>query len=349
MSGITDIPGFKVGVTTDEEAATGVTVVLVEPGARAAVDVRGSAPGTRETDLLRPGQLVEQIQAIVLAGGSAFGLDAASGVMRYLEEQGRGFPVGPYNVPIVPAAVLFDLFIGNGSVRPDAAMGYQACLSASDGPVPEGSIGAGAGATVGKLFGPLQAVKAGQGSASCRFGELIVSALVAVNAFGDVYDRQGNLLAGPRNLDTGQMERTVDLLMGGAGPGRPGNTTLGIVATNAALSREALQKVAQMAHDGLARAINPVHTMWDGDTVFSVSLGQEEADLNLVGILAAEAVAAAVERAIQTAVTLGGIPTATQVNSFQQAETSGNQVETLLHLIKDPPSLTLRGGGLIPW
>lgn len=316
VPGITDIPGFKVGVATDLEAVTGVTVVLAEPGARAAVDVRGSAPGTRETDLLRPGQLVEQVQAIVLAGGSAFGLDAATGVVRYLEEQGRGFSVGPYSVPIVPAAVLFDLFIGNGSVRPDADMGYQACLNASDGPVPDGSVGAGTGATVGKMYGPLQAVKAGQGSASCRFREVVVAALIVVNAFGDIYDRRGKLLAGPRNPETGQMERTVDLLIGGAGVGRSGNTTLGVVATNAALSREALQKVAQMAHDGLARTINPVHTMWDGDTIFSLSLGEAEADLNLVGIMAAEVVAAAVERAVEAAVTLGAIPTAKQIKNM---------------------------------
>jgi L-aminopeptidase/D-esterase-like protein len=316
VPGITDIPGFRVGVADDLNAATGVTVVLAEPGARAAVDVRGSAPGTRETDLLRPGQLVEQIQAIVLAGGSAFGLDAATGVTRYLEEQGRGFSVGPYSVPIVPAAILFDLFIGDGSVRPDTAMGYQACLNASDGPVPEGSVGAGAGATVGKIYGPLQAVKAGQGSASYHLGDLVVAALVVLNAFGDVYDRRGNLLAGPRNPETGHMERTVDLLMGGSGPGCPGNTTLGVVATNAALSREALQKVAQMAHDGLARAINPIHTMWDGDTIFSLSLGEEHADLTLIGVLAAEAVSAAVERAVQTAETLGGIPTAVQIKNM---------------------------------
>jgi L-aminopeptidase/D-esterase-like protein len=316
VPGITDIPGFKVGVASDRDAATGVTVVLADPGARAAVDVRGSAPGTRETDLLRPGQLVEQVQAVVLAGGSAFGLDAATGVVRYLEEQGQGFPVGPYSVPIVPAAILFDLFIGDGSVRPDAAMGYQACLNASDGPVPEGSVGAGTGATVGKIYGPLQAVKAGQGSAAYFLGELVVAALVVVNAFGDIYDRRGVLLAGPRNPESGLMERTVDLLMGGSGRGGPGNTTLGVVATNAALSREALQKVAQMAHDGLARAINPVHTMWDGDTIFSLSLGKEEADLSLVGMMAAEAVATAVERAVQTALPLGGIPTADRIKNM---------------------------------
>lgn len=190
MGGITEIEGIKVGVCSDRDAATGVTVVLVEEGARAAVDVRGSAPGTRETDLLRPSRLVEEVQAVVLAGGSAFGLDAACGVMRYLEERGRGFVVGPLSVPIVPAAILFDLLIGDMNVRPDAEMGYRACLNASAGPVPEGSVGAGTGATVGKIYGPFQAVKSGQGSASCRCGKLIVAALVAVNAFGDVFDRE---------------------------------------------------------------------------------------------------------------------------------------------------------------
>ncbi|MEW5784332.1 MAG: P1 family peptidase [Bacillota bacterium] len=308
--GLTDITGLKVGVYTDREAITGVTVVLTGEGARAAVDVRGSAPGTRETDLLKPGRLVERVQAIVLAGGSAFGLDAATGVVRYLAEQGIGFPVGPYNVPIVPAAVIFDLFIGDGSKRPDAAMGYQACLNASEDPVPEGSVGAATGATVGKLYGPLQAVKSGQGSAACRCGDLIVAALVVVNAFGDVFDRSGKLLAGPRGPETDAMEQTVPLLLARNGNVTPGNTTLGVVATNAALTREALEKVAQMAHDGLARTIRPVHTLWDGDTIFALSLGEASADVSWVGIAAVEAVAEAVERAILTAQTLGGLPVA---------------------------------------
>ena len=256
-------------VYTDPDAATGVTVVLVEEGTRAAVDVRGSAPGTRETDLLQPSRLVEEVQAIVLAGGSAFGLDAAGGVMRYLEERGRGYITGPLRVPIVPAAILFDLLIGDMNVRPDAEMGYRACLNASAGPVPEGSVGAGTGATVGKIYGPLQAVKSGQGSASCRCGNLVVAALVAVNAFGDVFDREGKLLAGPRNPETGAMERTAVLMTGCRGADFPGNTTLGVVATNGSFSREALCKIAQMAHDGLARSIWPVHTMWDGDITVS--------------------------------------------------------------------------------
>lgn len=306
--GLTDIPGVKVGVVSDFEAVTGVTVVLIEEGAGAAVEVRGSAPGTRETDLLYPGRLVREIQAVVLTGGSVFGLDAACGVVRYLEEIGCGFSVGPVTVPIVPAAVLFDLFIGTGRKRPDAEMGYRACLSAKAEPVPEGSIGAGTGATVGKIHGMAGAVKSGQGSAVLSSGKLIVAALVVVNAFGDIYDRRGNLLAGPRNPESGIMEKTSQLLMGGSNGGCAGNTTLGVVATNAALDGPDLLKVCHLAHDGLARSIWPVHTMWDGDTIFSLSRGGLQADINLVGLLAAEAVAEAVERAAIMAESLGGIP-----------------------------------------
>jgi L-aminopeptidase/D-esterase-like protein len=307
-SGLTDIAGVKVGVVSNLEAATGVTVVLVESGARAAVEVRGSAPGTRETDLLKPGQLVREVQAIVLAGGSAFGLDAASGVVRFLEEKGCGFQVADLAVPIVPAAVLFDLFIGDSQVRPDAAMGYQACLAATDGPVPEGSVGAATGATVGKIYGAAQAVKSGQGSFAIARDGLVVAALVAVNAFGDIYDRCGNLLAGPRNPESGLMEKTIDLLLSGSETGFPGNTTLAVIATNASLDSAQLTKVCQLAHDGLARSIWPVHTMWDGDTVFALSKGNVEADVNLVGLMAAEALVSAVERAALTASSLCGIP-----------------------------------------
>ncbi len=283
-------------------------MVLVEKGAAAAVEVRGSAPGTRETDLLRPGQLVRAVQAVVLAGGSAFGLSAASGVMKYLEEQKCGFPAGQFLVPIVPTAVLYDLLIGSGTVRPDPEMGYQACLDASTGPIPEGSVGAGCGATVGKIYGMPYALKSGQGSAAVIKNNLLVAALVVVNAFGDVFDRQGNLLAGPRNPETGVMEKTAEILINSGRGGFPGNTTLGVVATNANLSRENLGKVCQLAHDGLARSIWPVHTMWDGDTLFALSSGSLEADVTLVGIMAAEAVTQAVERAVLKATSLGGVP-----------------------------------------
>ncbi len=314
VNGLTDIEGFKVGVATDLEAATGVTVVLIEDGARAAVEVRGSAPGTRETDLLRPGQLVGETQAVVLAGGSAFGLDAAAGVAGYLEEKGLGFPAGDYFVPIVPAAVLFDLFIGDGSVRPDAAMGRLACMNASDGPVQEGSVGAGTGATVGKIYGTSRSIKSGQGSAAMQNGNLIVAALVAVNAFGDIFDRSGKLLAGPRNPETGKMDLTEEILAKMTAGAFSGNTTLGVVATNAALDGNALTKVCQLAHDGLARSIWPVHTMWDGDAIFSLSRGDLVADVNLVGIMAAKAVSLAVERALLKATSLGGIPSVSELS-----------------------------------
>ncbi len=306
--GLTDIEGIKVGTVSDTEAATGVTVVLVEEGARAAVEVRGPAPGTRETDLLKPGCLVEEIQGLVLTGGSAFGLDAATGVMDYLEKCNSGFSVDCFKIPIVPAAVLFDLLIGDGRIRPGKEMGYEACKNASTGPVPEGSVGAGCGATVGKLLGMDCAVKSGQGSFAIQKDTLIVAALVAVNAFGDVYDQRGRLLAGPRNPQTGVMEKTIELLLGAKQGGCAGNTTIGVIATNANLDRPCLQKVCQLAHNGLARSIWPVHTMWDGDTIFSLSRGEVSADVNIVGLMAAEAVTVAVERAVLSATSLCGIP-----------------------------------------
>ncbi len=306
--GITAIEGIKVGVAGDLNGATGVTVVLVEEGARAAVEVRGSAPGTRETDLLKAGRLIREIQALVLAGGSAYGLNAASGVMDYLEERGLGFPVGPLSVPIVPSAVLFDLFIGDSSIRPDQKMGYSACINATSGPVPEGCVGAGTGATIAKINGMEGAVKSGQGSAALTRGELVVAALVVVNAFGDIYSKNGELIAGPRNRESGLMERTIDLILGKEVEGFPGNTTLGVIATNASLDNAELNKVCQLAHNGLARSIWPVHTMWDGDTIFSLSRGELQADINTVGLMAAEAMENAVRRAIFTATTLSDIP-----------------------------------------
>ena len=308
IKGLTAVEGIKVGVASNPEAVTGVTVVLIEEGARAAVEVRGSAPGTRETDLLKPGRLVREIQAVVISGGSAFGLDSASGVVKYLEERCCGFAVPPSVIPIVPAAVLFDLFIGDGSVRPDAEMGYRACLDASAEAVLEGSVGAGTGATVGKIFGMSGAVKTGQGSAEMTRDSLVVAALVVVNAFGDIYKEDGSILAGPRNPETGAMEKTIDILLKGDSTGFPGNTTLGVVATNASLDSAALGKVCELAHNGLARSIWPVHTMWDGDTIFALSRGDLEADINLVALMAAEAMAAAVRRAALSATGAGGIP-----------------------------------------
>ncbi len=313
--GLTDIPGIKVGVAHNRSAATGVTVVLIEEGAKAAVEVRGSAPGTRETDLLKPGCLVEEVQGLVLAGGSAYGLEAAIGVVEYLEKKNLGFQVDRFKIPIVPAAVLFDLLIGDGNIRPDREMGFEACGNASSDTVPEGSVGAGCGATVGKVYGLGSAIKSGQGSFACKSNDLIVAALVAVNAFGDVYNQDGILMAGPRNPHSGEMEKTVTSLIGNGMQGGPGNTTLGIIGTNAALDKLLLQKICQLAHDGLARSIWPVHTMWDGDTIFALSKGDVHADVNIVGIMAAEAISRAVERAITEADSICGVPAAADLST----------------------------------
>jgi len=311
---ITDVPGIKVGHYTDKDAATGCTVILCETGAVAGVDVRGSAPGTRETDLLRPMNLVERVQAILLSGGSAFGLDAAGGVMRYLEERGLGQETMVARVPIVPAAVLFDLDTGSCKIRPGIEEGYKACLAATDKEVAEGCVGAGTGATIGKFLGMERATKSGLGTASCKIcGDIIVAAIVAVNAAGDVIDpKTGNILAGPRNEKNNGFLSTIELLTGGVNSDiknlLPTNTTLGVVATNACLNKEQINKLAQMAQDGLARAINPSHTMFDGDTVFALSLGDKVGDLTTLGTAAAEMVADAIVRAVKQAETLAGIP-----------------------------------------
>ncbi|GAW92884.1 P1 family peptidase [Calderihabitans maritimus] len=314
---ITDIPGIKVGHATDEAALTGCTVVLMETGATAGADIRGSAPGTRETDLLQTGRLVNRIHGIVLTGGSAFGLDAAGGVMRYLEERGIGFDTGVARVPIVPAAVLFDLHIGDPKVRPDWEMGYRACLDAKEGPLPEGNVGAGTGATVGKLMGIQWATKAGIGNWSERVGsELIIGALVAVNALGEVIDENGQILAGLRQPEGSPFVSTLEKMKEYQSRGFTfSNTTLAVVATNARLSKEEVNKVAQMAHNGLARSIRPVHTMYDGDTVFAVSLGEVEADVSLVGSMAAEVLAKAVRRAVLCAQSAGGVPAASELKT----------------------------------
>lgn len=313
FNAITDVPGIKVGHYTDRTAVTGCTVVLCEEGAVAGVDVRGSAPGTRETDLLRPTNLVERIQACLLSGGSAFGLEAAGGVMRFLEERGYGHETSVGKVPIVPAAIIFDLNIGDLKKRPGIEEGYKACLVADSGEVAEGSVGAGTGATVGKILGIQRATKSGLGTASRKLrGGLIVAALVVVNAVGDVVDPwTGRLLAGPRDEQGKGFLSTVDLLMNGTAVQSRSlseNTTLGIVATNAALSKEQANKVAQMAQDGVARSIRPSHTMHDGDVIFALSLGDNKADVTTVGTIAAEVVAEAIVRAVQKAETLGGIP-----------------------------------------
>jgi L-aminopeptidase/D-esterase-like protein len=306
---ITDVPEIQVGHATDGQAMTGCTVVLCpKGGAVGGVDQRGGAPGTRETDLLRPMHLVERVNAVLLAGGSAFGLDAAGGVVRWLEERGIGFDTRLAKVPIVPAAVLFDLDIGRADVRPDAAMGYAACEAASAGPVAEGSIGAGTGCTVGKALGPGRASKSGLGAASVDLGDgLVVGAVVAVNAFGDILDpTSGEILAGIRSRDGGSFADTLATMKGFLGKtdlrfASRSNTIVGTVATNARLTTEEANKVAQMAHDGLARVVRPAHTMLDGDTLFALATCEKSADVNLVGAYAAQVVAEAIVRAARMA------------------------------------------------
>ena len=313
---LTAVGGLAVGHFTLSARPTGCTVVLVDPAAVASVDVRGSAPGTRETDLLNPVNTVERVNAIVLAGGSAFGLDAATGVQRWLDEHGRGFEVRNVRVPIVPAAILFDLLIGDPRIRPDAECGYRAAAEATTAPVAEGSIGAGAGATVGKAFGMARAMKGGVGTAAIRLPDgLVVSALVAVNAIGDVVDpATGQLVAGVRTEDGKSMADVRRLLRAGAlGGAEPGaNTTLAVVATNARMTKTQMAKVAQMAHDGFARAIVPVHTPADGDTAFAVATGSlgRGADLLVVGSLAADVTSQAIVSAVRAATGLPSLPAA---------------------------------------
>jgi len=314
--GLTTVAGIKVGHHTLSERPTGCTVVLAEAGAVAGVDVRGSAPGTRETDLLNPLNMVEQVHAVVLSGGSAFGLDAASGVVRYLEERGIGFDVRVAKVPIVPAAILFDLTIGDAKVRPAAECGYQAARTATTDAVPEGNVGAGAGATVGKLAGLTRAMKSGIGTAALTLpGGLTVAALVAVNAVGDVIDPStGRVVAGVRTEDGKGFADGRTLLKDGTLRNRRvgQNTTIGVVATNARLTKVQATKVAQMAHDGYARAISPVHTPLDGDTIFALATGTLPSDVDLltVGALAAEATAEAIVRAARAATGIPGYPAA---------------------------------------
>ena len=319
---ITDVAGIEVGQIQDDQALTGCTVILCRVGAVAGVDVRGGAPGTRETDLLAPLNLVEKVHAVVLAGGSAFGLDAASGVMRYLEEQKIGFDTGVARVPIVPAAILFDLGIGDPQVRPDAEMGYLAAKSASGSPPAQGNVGAGSGASVGKIFGMKGAMKAGIGSASVSVGGVVVSALIAVNAFGDVVDpHSGQIIAGARSTRLGPLQAgsdeyfadTLEVMKTFVGRTVLGfatrsNTVIGVIATNAKLTKVEANKVAQMAHDGLARAIRPAHTMLDGDTLFALATGEKKADQSTVGAFAAEVAAQAIVNAVRHAPPAGGLP-----------------------------------------
>ena len=319
---ITAVDGITVGHWTHQEAATGCTVVLCPDGAVAAVDARGGAPGTRETDALSPGNLVGVAHAVLLTGGSAFGLDAAGGVMRWLEERGYGFPVTTGVVPIVPAAVLYDLPTGRGDVRPDAAAGYAACESASDRVVQEGSVGAGTGATVAKALGPDAKLKGGIGGAAERTASgVTVGAIVALNCFGEVTDpSSGRVLAAPRGAAYGEFASTRDALRT-ASPLAPfapetvePNSTIAVVATDAPLTKEGAYRLAVMAQTGLARTIVPVHTPVDGDTVFALATGRNEADADIMqlGTLAALAMERAVLRAIETAKGLADVPSAAE-------------------------------------
>ena len=304
---ITDVQGLLVGHFTDTRRPTGCTVVITPDGAVAGVDVRGAAPGTRETDLLHPSNLVDKAHAVLLAGGSAWGLDAAAGVMRWLEEHGHGYRV-PYGlVPIVPAAVLFDLPVGDWRIRPDAQAGYAACMQASRQRPADGNVGAGAGALVGKLFGISRAMKGGIGSASITLEGVTVGAIVAVNALGDVVDpASGATIAGARTADGRSLLHIRNAILAGEQPNpllAGTNTTLGVVATDAVLTKAQAHRLAQVAHDGLARSINPVHTMSDGDTVFALGTGRVAHALGMMRLstLAAEVTARVVLRAVRAA------------------------------------------------
>jgi L-aminopeptidase/D-esterase-like protein len=307
---LTAIPGIRVGHMTDRENVTGCTVVLCPEVTVGGVDQRGGAPGTRETDLLSPMHLVNRVNAIVLSGGSAFGLATADGVMRYLAEQGIGWPTQAGPVPIVPAAILYDLAIGNPA-KPDATMGYQACLNASDAPVEEGSVGAGTGCRIGGMMGNELATKSGIGSACIDLGDgLLVAALVAVNAVGDVLNEDGTILGGLRD-GAGGFADSMNLMRSIARMAEPDpmreNTVIGVVATNARLTKEEINKVAQMAHDGLARAVRPAHTLFDGDTIFALATGQIPANVNAIGAFAAEATAQAIRNGVRRATSLGNV------------------------------------------
>ena len=315
---ITDVAGVKVGHFTDTRRPTGCTVIITEEGAVGGVDVRGSAPGTRETDLLNPTNLVEKVHAILLSGGSAFGLEAATGVVRYLEERKIGFDVGVAHVPIVPAAILFDLGVGDAKIRPNAESGYKACEAASASAPAEGNVGA--GATVGKFFTLKRGIKSGIGTASLKVAGMTVGAIVAVNAIGDIVDpATGKPIAGARTEDGKKLLNTREAILRGELPAslKAGTaTTIGVIATDAVLTKAQAQKIAQMAHDGLARSIYPVHTMFDGDTIFAIGTGKagKTANPNLLGILAAEVMAIAVVRAARAAKGIEGLPAAADLS-----------------------------------
>lgn len=311
---ITDVPGIKVGHYSDYKALTGCSVVIAEEGAVAGVDVRGSSPGTRETDLLRPTNMVQKIYGILLTGGSAFGLDATGGVMQYLEEKHIGFDTGGALVPIVPAAVIYDLDIALSSVRPDKKMGYMAAKNSSDCKVEQGSVGAGTGATVGKIHGMDWAMKSGIGSYSIDLGSnVFIGAMSVVNALGDVYEN-GNIIAGAREED-GFLD-TYEYLKSQNSYSKPlgKNTTLTVVATNASMTKDEANKMAQVAHDGYARAIKPVHTVYDGDCIFAMSTGDVKYDVMTLCEAAAEATEKAIINAVKSTEGVMGLPSYTEIS-----------------------------------
>jgi len=313
FNAITDVEGIKVGHASDFEGFTGCTVILCEDGATGGIDIRGSAAGTRQTDSLRLQHFVEEVHGVLLSGGSAFGLNAAGGVMEYLEEMGKGFPTSVTKVPIVPTAIIYDLSFGSHKVRPDKEMGYKACKDARSGKVKEGSVGVGTGATVGKVYGVELAMKGGFGTASRSLPSgLIVAAAVAVNAFGDVVNNEnGEIIAGARDSEDGHnLVNSFEQIKKGVTSKEDffHNTTLGVVATNALLTKRDAIKISQMAHTGFAKTIFPVHLTSDGDLVISLSTRKLEAEINVVGIMAEEAITEAVKRAIMAADGFGVIP-----------------------------------------
>ena len=315
---ITDIPGIKVGHAQNIESGTGCTVIICEEGAVTGVDVRGGGPGTRELAALDPVNLVSKAHAVYLGGGSAYGLDGAAGVMQYLEEKGLGFDVGVGVVPIVPGAVLFDFFVGDYKIRPDKEMGYKACQNAKDNNKAEGNVGAGTGAAVGKVKGPAFFMKGGVGTASRQVGDLIIGAIVAVNCWGDIVcPYTGRIIAGTLDDEKTNLADTMSILSSpdaGESKAFSGNTTIGCIAVNADLTKAESSKVAMMAHDGFARAINPIHTMYDGDTIFCMATGGVKSDPTTVGALAAEVMAEAIINAVKSAETAYGIPGYNEIN-----------------------------------
>ena len=309
---ITDVKGLKVGHASNYDGYTGCTVILCEAGATCGIDIRGSASGTRQVDALSISHIVEHVHAILLSGGSSFGLDAATGVMRYLEEKGIGFDVGPTKIPIVPTAVIFDIFFGDPKVRPTPEMGYEACMNAQE-TVEEGSVGVGTGAAVGKIFEISRAMKGGVGTSSIVMPDgLTVASLVVVNAFGDIIDNvTGKIIAGARvSPESLEFANTVESIKKGAVKKQFGlvNTTLGVVATNAKFDKKGITKIAQMAQGGLIKTISPVHTTFDGDLVFALATGECEADINLVGVLGEFVIAEAIKRAVKKADGFGILP-----------------------------------------